>query len=272
MSACDYMKNSKSCDVLLTFDVDAESVWMSYGLTTPGPISRGTYGAKVGLPRVLGMLQKRQIPATFFVPGETARRHPDEIRNILTDGHELGHHGDVHEQPGGLSEEQERLMLDKGIEALMKVGSERPKGYRSPSWDLSENTLRLLEEYDFSWDSSLMSDDFKLYSVGSSENQSLVEIPVSWEMDDSPYFTFNPPPFYAAGLADPEKVLNIWKSEFDGAYENNGTFILTMHPQIIGRWHRMKMLECLLDYISSHDNVSYLRGSDAVNKFKANGI
>jgi len=213
------------------------------------------------------MLQERQIAATFFVPGETARRHPGEILNIVTDGHELGHHGDVHEQPGNLTEEQERRMLEVGIEELVKVGGIRPKGYRSPSWDLSENTLRLLGEYDFAWDSSMMAEDFQLYQVGATDESQLVEIPVSWELDDAPHFLFNPLPFYAAGMANPEQVLAIWKAEFDGAYEHNGTFVLTLHPQIIGRWHRMKMLERLLDYISTHNDVDYLCCSDAVARF-----
>lgn len=262
------MQAKSNCTVLLSFDVDAESLWMSYGMVSPTPMSRGTYGARVGLPRVLDLLRDRNLPATFFVPAETARRHPEGIRRIVDEGHELGHHGDIHEQPALLSEEQERRMLEVGIDTLQAISGVRPRGYRSPSWDFGKNTLRLLKEYGFAWDSSLMGDDFQLYPVEEDQlDNGLIEVPVSWELDDAAHFLFNSMP-YATGMACPDKVLRMWKTEFDGAYDNGGVFVLTMHPEIIGRWHRLKMLEQLLDYIQSRTGVTFSCFSPLVDQYR----
>jgi peptidoglycan-N-acetylglucosamine deacetylase len=260
---------SKQCvKVLITFDFDAESLWMSLGMTTPMPLSRGTYGAQVGVPRILSLLEKKGVKATFFVPGETARRHPETVKSIHVQGHELAHHGDIHESPIGLSREEERAALVRGIDTLAEITGKSPRGYRSPSWDFSDNTVELLEELGFVWDSSLMADDFNCYAISHQERKtSITEIPVSYELDDAPYFLFCFKP-YLTGMANPDQVLSIWKKEFDGALLHSGVFNLTLHPQLIGRWHRLAILEELIDYIKSHPGAEFLSCSEAIERTK----
>ena len=171
----------------------------------------------------------------------------------------------MHESPAALDLDEERRVLESGLRTLEEVTGERPLGYRSPAWDLSPNSLALLAEYGFLWDSSLMGDDFQLYRVGPGPGEGdLVEIPVSWELDDAPHFLFDFSPDYTVGLSAPSKVLEIWTSEFDGAYAEGGVFVLTMHPQIIGRCHRLAMLEELLRYIQGHEGVWFATCTGAV--------
>ena len=257
--------NGKKCAVILGFDFDAESMWATIKVDTPTPMSRGTYGARVGVPRILSMLEKYGIRSTFFVPADTARRHLDVVKEIHDKGHEIGHHGDVHESPVNVDRDEEKRILEVGLETLEKVVGERPKGYRSPAWDLSPNSIQLFEEYGFMWDSSMMADDFQLYKLKDGDRQTdVVEIPVSWELDDAPHFLFNFFPMYVVGMSFPSKVFDIWAAEFDGAYANGGAFILTIHPQLSGRWHRLQMLDKLIHYICGHPGVWFATCTEAV--------
>ena len=258
--------NGKKCAVILSFDFDAESLWLSKNLSTPSFLSRGTYGARVGVPRLLELLRKYGIRATFFVPAETARRHPDLVKEIHLQRHEVGHHGDIHENPVELKIEEERRILTTGIETLEKITGKRPLGYRSPSWDLGKNSIQLLQEYGFLYDSSMMADDYNLYYVEDKGKLTpLVEVPVSWELDDAAHFLFMFRPVYYTGMSVPSKVYEIWATEFEGAYEHEGAFILTLHPQIIGRYHRLKMLETLIQHIASHPGVWFATCGEVVS-------
>jgi peptidoglycan/xylan/chitin deacetylase (PgdA/CDA1 family) len=261
--------NGKRCAVALSFDFDAESLWATLKVSSPTFMSRGNYGAKVGVPRILQLLEKYHIHATFFVPADTARRHPEAVKEIHARGHEIGHHGDLHESPANLQPAEEKRALEVGLDTLEKLVGERPRGYRSPAWDLSHNSARFLEEYGFLYDSSLMGDDFHLYQLKDGERETtVVELPVAWELDDAPHFLFNFFPTYLVGLSAPSKVYEIWASEFDGAYLHNGVYVLTMHPQIIGRWHRMVMLEKLIQYIAGHTEVWFATCSEIVTEWK----
>ena len=262
-------RNGKKCAVVLSFDFDAESLWMNKNLTTPSVMSRGEYGARVGVPRILPMLEKYAIHATFFVPAETARRHGDVVRAISAHGHEIGHHGDVHENPVKLDAGEEERVLVTGIETLEKITGRRPTGYRSPAWDLSDNSIGLLQQYGFVYDSSMMADDFNLYFVKDrGEPTNLVEVPVSWELDDAPHFMFTFAPVYYSGMAAPSKVYEIWAAEFEGAYNSGGAFILTMHPQIIGRYHRLMMVETLIQKIACHPDVWFATCAEVVDDWR----
>jgi peptidoglycan/xylan/chitin deacetylase (PgdA/CDA1 family) len=248
--------NGQKCGVCLCFDFDAESLWVAVKPTRPTLLSRGEYGARVGVPRILSLLDKYHIRATFFVPADTARRHTELVKEIHARGHEIGHHGDMHESPVNLELDEERKVLDIGLETLEKVTGERPRGYRSPAWELSPNSIRLFQEYGFLYDSSMMGDDFQLYVLEANGKETdVVEIPVSWELDDAPHFLFNFSPRYLVGLSSPSKVYEIWAAEFDGAYTNEGVFTLTMHPQVIGRYHRLQMLERLIRYMAGRPDV-----------------
>lgn len=258
----------KRCTVLLTFDFDAESLWEDSGLDTPTYVSRGRYGADVGVPRILDLLARYGLPATFFVPGITVKRYPDIVREISSRGHELGHHGYFHTSPTEMTADQERAALVQGLEAFEQAAGVRPVGYRSPSWDLSHHSIPLLLEHGFLYDSSLMANDFHLYSLTeASASPGLHEIPVAWELDDAPHFMFNFSPRYRMGLSSPSKVYEIWLSEFEGAYAEDGVFTLTMHPQIIGRYHRIQMLERLIREMSSRPGVSFMTCTDAVRQW-----
>ncbi len=258
--------------VCLTFDFDAVSLWVgSFRATTATPISRGVYGAEVGVPRVLDLLARYDIPATFFVPAHTAEAFPDALAAIRDKGHEIALHGDCHEAPVGRTLQEEAELLDRSIEKLSNAvgGDFHPRGYRSPAFDLSANSIALLEQRGLLYDSSMMGHDFipyrarKGYVVDDEryeqgEASQVIEMPVSWELDDFPFFTFLNKPLYA-GLRAPSEVLEIWRDEFD--YCNllgGGVFTLTMHPQIIGRGPRIAMLDELIRHMSSCQGVTFL--------------
>ena len=250
--------------ISLTFDFDAMSVWLgSAGSTNPSAISRGEFGA-VGLTRILAMLKQRGLQATFFVPGHSALAWPKLVKQIVAEGHEIGHHGWVHENPADFDEAGEREILDKGLEALQKVAGVKPLGYRSPAWDFSARTTQLLQEYDFVYDSSFMGDDFNPYYLRVGDNYStdspyifgqpvdLVELPVNWSLDDFPQFEFVFGTMQA--LNYPRQTEQYWRDEFDWANSQcgDGLFSLTLHPQVIGRGSRLAMLERLIDYYQEH--------------------
>jgi peptidoglycan-N-acetylglucosamine deacetylase len=247
-----------SSTVCLSFDVDALSVWFGYDHVTPAMLQRGEYGVRVGLPRVLRLLDEHGIPATFFVPGHTLESFPHVAGAILEAGHELAHHSWAHVDPSLQTEAEERADLERGLAALARHGVE-PEGFRSPSADLSPHTLGLLEEHGFRYDSSLMAEDVRPYRprIGDRVSQQeplepgrearLWELPMSFELDDWPHFQFNFAP-YRHGLASPAAVLEIWRGEFDwmDAHEDGGVLTVCMHPQVIGRGHRMAMLDAFV--------------------------
>jgi peptidoglycan/xylan/chitin deacetylase (PgdA/CDA1 family) len=270
------MEHNKQHTVCLTFDFDALSVWLGdYSPVTPAMLSRGEYGARVGVPRILKLLAAYDILATFFVPGHTAESFPDVVERVLEAGHEVGHHGYGHEDPSTQTPEEERRSMARGLEVLERFLGHPPLGYRSPSWDYSSTTLSLLVEYGFLYDSSLFADDFFPYhprlgdQVGVEEPLrpgqpvDLWEFPVNFCLDDWPHFTFNFEPS-RTGLSAPSKVFEIWMGEFDYMVEHaaGGVFTLTMHPQVIGRGHRIKLLERCIEHILSHNGVSFARMGD----------
>ena len=266
--------------VCLSFDFDQMSSRIFRGETTPTPLSRGEFGARVGMPRVLELLRRYALPATFFVPGHSADTYPQLVEATLQDGHELGHHGWLHEVPATLSEEQERAVLERGIESLRRISGVKPPGYRSPSWDLSPHSIRLLLEYGFRYDSSLMADDFSFYWCRDGDiahtdrafefgrEVDLVEMPVSWLLDDHPLFEYDQRT--RSGMAAPSRVQEIWQDEFDYMVEHvpGGVYTLTMHPQVIGRGHRMLLLERLIRHMLARGAV-FRRMAEVAEEWRA---
>jgi peptidoglycan/xylan/chitin deacetylase (PgdA/CDA1 family) len=246
-------------------------------------ISRGEFGA-VGVERILRLLDQRGIQATFFVTGHTAETYPESLRAIVAAGHEVGHHGYLHENPCALeSREREEEVLLRGLAALDKVAAVRPVGYRSPAWDNSPHTIELLLKHGFRYESSLMGKDFEPhwcrrgdviqadgpYLFG--ESVDLVELPVSWILDDWPHFEYlSLGGRISPGLSAPSKVEEIWRGEFDFMYRDvpGGVYTLTMHPQVIGRGHRLLMLERLVDYFAGHDGVQFTTLGGAAEAFR----
>ena len=192
--------------VCLTFDFDAISIWpASFGLATPTALSRGEFGARVAVPRILDVLRREGVTATFFIPGHTVETFPAVCRRIVEDGHEVGHHGWMHESPLSLDPAAERAVLERGTASIERVLGVRPAGYRSPSWDLSPHSVPLLREMGFAYDSSMMAQDLEPYRVREGDvlhpdrafefghEVDLVEVPVSWSLDDFPHLEFVPP-------------------------------------------------------------------------------
>ena len=270
--------------VCLTFDFDAISLWIGpYKATSPSKISRGEFGV-VGVERILTVLQRAGLPATFFVTGHTADTYPSSVRAIKDAGHEIGHHGYLHENPVTLERVEERIILEKGLAALERAAGVRPTGYRSPAWDNSPNTIELLEEFGFRYESSLMGQDFRpywartrdviqcdgAYQFGPESN--IVELPVSWILDDFPHFEYvSSENRVSPGLSAPSKVEEIWRGEFDFMVREvpGGVITLTMHPQVIGRGHRILMLERLIDYFKGHEGVRFATLGQVADEFRA---
>ena len=227
----------------LSFDFDAEEVWIGENpdnADRPGVLSQGAYGPKVAQPLVLELLAKHEVPATFFVPARDAERHGDRVRDVIAAGHEVGHHGYTHRSPTALSREEERDELHRGLEVLRGLGAE-VTGYRSPSWDFSAHTLDLLQEAGLTYSSNLM-DDIRPYRHATHD---LVEVPVSWILDDAPHFWFSGAD-WSRTIRSPREVYEVWSAEIDGIAELGGHVMLTMHPQIIGRPSRLKMLDRII--------------------------
>jgi peptidoglycan/xylan/chitin deacetylase (PgdA/CDA1 family) len=274
----------KSVCVCLTFDFDAMSVWMgSFGATSPSMISRGEFGV-VGAGRLLDLLAQHGIRSTWFIPGHTVETYPEVVRAVAAAGHEIGHHGYCHENPRSLSPEREREVMERGTAAIRAVTGQTPVGYRSPAWDLSACSVELLLDHGFLYDSSLMANDFSPYycRIGDEARHDgpyvfgrrvpLVEIPVTWGLDDFPPFEF----VWTAGgilpgLSAPSRVYETWSAEFDYLYERlgAGVFCLTMHPQVIGRGHRLLMLERLIRHMGGRPGVTFETMADVAARWKS---
>ncbi len=258
------------CAVGFSFDFDAESLWIgSFKQEHPVVLSRGEYGARVGVVRLLNLLNKYNIKATFFVPGLTAEMHLDKVTAIHEAGHEIGHHGYRHENMHHMDLERELAIFHKGIECLKKITGAVPKGFRTPAGLPGAHAHQIMVDLGFVYDSSMMAQDEPYYFKVEGREKQLLEIPFHWELDDFPHFTFNTKPYYS-GLSAPSKVYEIWADEFDMCYQEGGYFGLTMHPQVMGRRHRVKLLEKLILHIMEFPNVWFARHIDIANWWLAN--
>ncbi|RMF90340.1 MAG: polysaccharide deacetylase [Nitrospinota bacterium] len=256
--------------VMLTFDIDAETLWTSRDpkmASYPVALSQGRYGTKIGVPRILELLARYQIPATFFVPGQTIERNEDLIKTIAGQGHEIAHHSYSHRWLDTLSLDEEREELEKGITLIEKVAGYKPRGYRSPAGEFSPHTLELLLEYGFAYSSNFFDDEAPYRHVLHGTKTNLVELPFAWALDDAPFFLYS---IRLPGrvMAAPSAVLETWQREFDGLYAANKCFVLVMHPQIIGRPSRIQILEALIRYIRGHAGVWFARCDQVVEAIK----
>jgi peptidoglycan/xylan/chitin deacetylase (PgdA/CDA1 family) len=217
-------------------------------------ISHQAYGPLTGVPRLLKILAKRGITSTFFVPGYTAVRYPGVIRSIVEHGHEVAHHGYLHEAMRGLTEAQEAAILDRGLEVLESVTGTRPTGYRAPMWELNWHSPKLLRDRGFLYDSSLMDTDHP-YELTVDGDGSLVEIPIQWALDDWEQYCYIPE-FSGSGLIEsPTKAIEMWRLEFDAIRAEGGCFVLTNHPFLSGRPSRARALDGLIEYVCAQGDV-----------------
>jgi peptidoglycan-N-acetylglucosamine deacetylase len=274
-----HLPHGKRLAVAITSDLDAQSVWMgTFGIASPGFLSRGEFGAEVGVPRVLDSLARFDVPATWCVPTHSMRTFPAALEQIVAAGHEVAAHGVYHEAVHKLEPDEERRLMELQLVEHEQLLGRRPRGYRSPSWNFSEHTLGLLEEFGFDWDSSLMGRDFEIYrprpvvsmslEAGNAfgEPSRILEVPVSWYLDDFPVLENLP---RNPGMVDTEGVLRRWIDLFDFAYERvpGGVFTLTVHPQTIARGHHLLMFERFLEHVASHDEVWLATISDIVDRW-----
>ena len=214
------------------------------------------------------MLARYNIPSTFFIPGWVAERHPEAVKAVVSGGHEVGHHGYLHEPPGTLAcREEEASILDRASGILKRFTGRSPAGYRSPGWDISQWTLELLAERGFAYDSSLMDHD-QPYVIDTgirSGAAKLVELPVHWSLDDAPYYSFNPAIGRTGPLLSPQIALDTWTWEFDRAHADNGAFMLTMHPYLSGHYSRLEALERLIKHIRTKPHADFMRCADVAS-------
>ena len=250
--------------VALSFDFDSETLSLRTGITTPSMLSSGQYGARVGVPKILALLEKYEIPATFFIPGVSAELYPQQVRNIASGDHEIGLHSWIHEATPTLARDDERMLMQRAMETLQRISGQQPVGIRTGAWEYSENTLELIEEFDLLYDSSLMADDNPYELLADDQPTGIVELPVEWILDDYPYFGMDRLSAIRPHMT-PNEVLEIWSAEFDRAYAEGGLFLLTMHPQLIGHGSRIQMLEELIQYIRSYPDVWFATHKDVAN-------
>jgi peptidoglycan/xylan/chitin deacetylase (PgdA/CDA1 family) len=246
--------------VCLTFDFDTQSGFIARGMTTPTPLSRGEFGL-VGARRILDLLKSSGIRSTWFVPGFTIESHPGACEAVVRDGHEVAHHSWAHIPPAQQSREEEEADLVRANDAIARLTGHKARGYRSPSWDLSENTIALLIAHGFVYDSSLMGADYwpyrarrgdqaelgKAFRFG--EETALIEMPISWSLDDYPHFEFvRTPTTVLPGLQSARTVMETWRDEFRYMQQTVewGVLTYTMHPYVIGRGYRMLALQGLV--------------------------
>ncbi|MFH9980798.1 polysaccharide deacetylase [Streptomyces sp. NPDC017179] len=240
-----------------TFDVDAESCVLAHDPSASARMSLMThqaYGPRVGVPRLLRVLRRQGVKATFFVPGFTADTYPDMVRSIIDEGHEVAHHGYLHEPMQGIDAAREAEYLDRGLEALDRLGV-RPAGYRAPWWEMNWHTPDLLIERGFRYDSSLLDGDtpYRLHGTGTAGD--LVEIPVDWGLDDWEQYAFYPGWTGSGVIESPRKVHEMWLLEAQAHHAESGCFVLTNHPFISGRPSRAAALERLIEDVRALDGM-----------------
>jgi peptidoglycan/xylan/chitin deacetylase (PgdA/CDA1 family) len=248
--------------VALSFDFDSETNALRDMDISPGIFSQGEYAARASMPRILFLLERYQIPASFFVPAVTALLHPEEIKAIVDkEIHEVGMHGWIHERNSLLSQEEEGRLMRKSYETLKAATGKAPTGIRTPSWDFSRSTLKLIRELELVYDSSLMADDRPYELVEDGKPTGIVELPVEWLLDDYPYFGFSRYSSVRPHIKAMD-VFEIWASEFDKAYEEGTLFVLTMHPKYIGHRSRIAMLEELIKHMKKREGVWFATHED----------
>ncbi|MFC8502138.1 polysaccharide deacetylase [Pedococcus sp. NPDC057267] len=242
-----------------TFDVDAESCVLAHD---PGAVNRmslmshQSYGPKVAVPKLLAMLARQEVRATFFVPGFTAESHPDMLRAIVDAGHEIGHHGYLHEQMQGISRDTEAGYLDRGLDALHSVAGVVPVGYRAPWWEMNWHTPELLAERGFRYDSSLLDGDAPYrFQVSPGSSRDIVEIPVDWALDDWEQYAFYPGWTGSGVIESPNKAKELWFLEAQAQHAQGGCWVLTNHPFISGRPGRLAALEQLVEEVKGLDGM-----------------
>jgi peptidoglycan-N-acetylglucosamine deacetylase len=239
--------NGAKVAVALSFDVDNETVALRFGEPNAGSLSMGQYGSRQGLRRVVELLDKNRIPATFFIPSVSLQLAPEMAGVIKKSGrHEFGVHGWIHEMNTNLPDSVERVLLERALADLTRLTGSKPTGYRAPSWNFSPNTLSILRDLGFRYESSLMADESPYELLQNGAPTGMVELPVEWILDDAPLFDPR-----GQSYMNPRDIAKVWMDEFDRAYDEGTMFLLTMHPHVSGHRSRIVALEQLIAHIES---------------------
>jgi peptidoglycan/xylan/chitin deacetylase (PgdA/CDA1 family) len=243
--------NGAKCACAVTFDVDADSlIHISRprdGFNRLYPITMGRYGPTVGVPRILDTYRRLGLKQSFFIPAWTMRQYPQAVEAILADGHEIGHHGYIHEDPTEITASEERVWFERALEVHRQMTGKRPKGYRAPVYNVTMNTIGLLIEHGFQYDSSLMADDIPYLMT--TEYGSLYEAPPHWGTDDWPSFAHYDEIGYKMPVRAPSAGLAAFFEEFEAHYEAGGFWMPVLHPFLTGRLARWMQLEAFLEKI-----------------------
>jgi peptidoglycan/xylan/chitin deacetylase (PgdA/CDA1 family) len=253
--------------VCLSFDVDNESYLLARGETSPTSLSAADFGAESGLPRILQLFDRYQVPASFFIPAVSALLHPEMIPAILKSGrHEIGVHGWIHESLVGLDgESEEERLLNQAIDYLTTATGKRPVGYRAPAWAFSKYTVGLLRKSGFLYDSSLQAMDEPYELVSNGEPTGIVELAIDWTLTETPYLG------RGGTMPSPELLFQLYKEEFDGAYEQHTMFVLTLHPHVSGHRAPLHHLDQLIAYMKSKPGVWFATGEQIARYVKEAG-
>jgi peptidoglycan/xylan/chitin deacetylase (PgdA/CDA1 family) len=260
--------NGAKVAVCLSWDMDNETFDIAAGNTAPVVLSQGEFGATEGLPRIMELYDRYNIPGSFYIPAVTGLLYPEVVKELTKrPRHEIGIHGWIHESLPDIDDraEEERL-LNKAIDFWTKAAGKKPVGYRAPAWAFSKYTLDLIRKAGFQYDSSAMAMDEPYELVSNGQPTGMVELPVDWILDDYPYFISN------GALPSPELIFKVYQDEFDQAYKQGSMFMLTMHPMVSGHRSRIMYLDKLIAYMKSKPGVWFATGqqiADYVNPKKS---
>jgi peptidoglycan/xylan/chitin deacetylase (PgdA/CDA1 family) len=258
------------CAVALSFDADHETFELGAGGEAIGRLAWGEFGRRVGLPRILAVLERHGVPASFFCPAVAALIGPEEPARIAAAGHEIGIHGWIHENTSILDAATERELMLRARDTLAKLAGRDPVGHRAAQWDTSANTVAIVQELGLLYDSSLMADEEPYELLLDGAPTGVVEIPVEWLRDDAVYFLFNRNPA-TRPCATPEEVLRIFLREFDAAWEEGSVFQLVMHPFVIGYRSRIWILEEIIRHAQAKGRVWFATHADLARHVIAHG-
>jgi peptidoglycan/xylan/chitin deacetylase (PgdA/CDA1 family) len=263
--------NGAQCAVMLTVDVDGPSRWLNLDARVrewPKTIAMASYGPWRGLPRLLDLFEAHAVPATFFVPGWVAERWPERFREIDRCGHEIGHHGYLHEAFFDKPVDEQREVLERTQAIFRKLVGKSATGFRVPAGELGPVTARLLVESGFSYSSSIRGEDRPYRVVLDGQPAALIEIPARWELMDFPQFVlcaFPPVPKGFDRVASNEDVFDLWAGEFDGYHRFGLCYVITLHPELSGSPGRVLLLDRLIRHIKAHPGVWFARGAEVAD-------
>lgn len=255
----------KRCAVMFSFDLDGETLWTSRNpdnWNRPGNLAQGSYGPRIGTPKILDVLQKHDIKSSFYIPAWIVEKYPEICKDIVSRGHEIGYHGYLHEFDQKAGYEKEKAIMVRCLDIFDKILKTRPCGYRSPLYEITDASIRLINEYDFLYSSNLMDDDFPYFWSERDRPSGIVELPTQWLWEDGSYFFFTLSDPVRRGISSCKQTFDIWIEEFDAIYENGAFLNLVFHPQIMGRYSRIKLIDDLLTYMKSKPGIWITTGEE----------